>query len=86
VHENSKALPSRQSRFRLNDSERGPLQNADHPQIGRLAEQGPNQSAMEHFGKAVAELFDCRSCYVAVMSHTSGSELEEVRVGHGARA
>jgi DNA-binding CsgD family transcriptional regulator len=82
VHGNSKALPSRQSRFRLNDSERGPLQNADDPQIGQHAEQGPNQSAMEHFGKAVAELFDCRSCYVAVMSHTSGSELAEVRIGH----
>jgi DNA-binding CsgD family transcriptional regulator len=83
MHESSKALPFRQSRFRINHAERGePFQNADEPSIGQSTEQGPNQSAMEHFGKAVAELFDCSSCYVAVMSHTSGSELEEVRVGH----
>ncbi|MCA6118326.1 helix-turn-helix transcriptional regulator [Bradyrhizobium sp. WSM 1738] len=37
---------------------------------------------MEYFGKAVAELFDCASCYVAVMSHRNGSELKEVRIGH----
>jgi hypothetical protein len=83
MHESSKALPFRQSRFRINHAERGePFQNADEPTIGQPTEQSPNQSAMEHFGKAVAELFDCSSCYVAVMSHTSGSELEEVRVGH----
>ncbi|MEH2538774.1 MULTISPECIES: helix-turn-helix transcriptional regulator [unclassified Bradyrhizobium] len=39
---------------------------------------------MEYFGKAVAELFDCNSCYVAAMSHTGGSELNEVRIGHAA--
>ena len=83
MHESSKALPFGQSRFRVNHAERGePFQNADEQQIGQPTEQGPNQSAMEYFGKAVAELFDCNSCYVAVMSHTSGSELEEVRIGH----
>jgi DNA-binding CsgD family transcriptional regulator len=83
VHESSKALPFRQSRFRVNHAERGePFQNADEPQIGQPTEQGPTQSAMEYFGKAVAELFDCSSCYVAVMSRTSGSELQEVRIGH----
>jgi DNA-binding CsgD family transcriptional regulator len=83
VHESSKALPSRQGGFRFNDAERGePRQNAEDPQIGRPTEQGPNRSAMEYFGKAVAELFECNSCYVAVISHTSGSELKEVRIGH----
>jgi DNA-binding CsgD family transcriptional regulator len=37
---------------------------------------------MEHFGNAVGQLFECRSCYVAVMPHSAGSELEEARVGH----
>jgi DNA-binding CsgD family transcriptional regulator len=83
VHQTSKALPFRQSRFRVNHAERGePSQNADEPQTGQPTERGPNQSALECFGKAVAELFDCNSCYVAVMSHPSGAELEEVRVGH----
>ena len=82
MHESSKGLPFGQ-RFRGNHAESGePFQNADEPQIGQPTEQGPNQRAMEYFGKAVAELFDCSSCYVAVMSHASGSELEEVRVGH----
>jgi DNA-binding CsgD family transcriptional regulator len=83
VHENSKALPPRQGGFRFNGAELDDcLGNADYPQIGRSAEQGLNQSAMEYFGKAVAELFECNSCYVAVMSRASGSELKEVRFGH----
>ncbi|WP_197423016.1 helix-turn-helix transcriptional regulator [Bradyrhizobium valentinum] len=82
MHENSKALPLRHSGFRFSDAERGESRNAEDPQIGRSTEQGPNQRAMEYFGKAVAELFECSSCYVAVMSRTSGSELKEVRIGH----
>jgi DNA-binding CsgD family transcriptional regulator len=83
VHESSKTLPFRQSRFRINHAERGePFQNADEPQTAQPTEQGRNRRAMEHFGNAVAGLFDCNSCYVAVMSHTNGSRLEEVRIGH----
>ena len=83
MHENSKALPFTRSGFRLKEAERGQLlQNAEDIQMGRTTGSGPNRRAMEHFGKAVAGLFECNSCYVAVMSHTSGSELEEVRVGH----
>ena len=85
MHENGKTLPSRQGGFRFNDAERGePLQYAEDPPIGGPAEQGTDQRAMEYFGKAVAELFDCNSCYVAAMSHTGGSELKEVRIGHAA--
>jgi hypothetical protein len=84
VHENGKVLPSREGVFRFNAAERGePLQYAEDPQIGGTAEQGPDQSAMDYFGKAVAELLDCNSCYVAAMSHTR-SELKEVRIGHAA--
>jgi DNA-binding CsgD family transcriptional regulator len=82
VHQSSKAFPFRQSRFRVSHAERGEsFQNADGPQAAQPTEQGPNQSAMEYLGKAVAELFDCHSCYVAVMSRAGGAELEEVQVG-----
>ncbi|MDE5458466.1 helix-turn-helix transcriptional regulator [Bradyrhizobium sp. CSA112] len=82
MHENSKALPLRHSGFRFDDAEGGESRNAEDPQIAGSIEQGPNQRAMEYFGKAVAELFECNSCYVAVMSRTSESELKEVRIGH----
>ncbi len=83
MHGNSKTVPSRADGFRFNNSVGGePHQNADDAQPGGPAERGPNQSAMEYFGKAVAELFDCASCYVAVKSDTGGSELKEVRIGH----
>ena len=83
MHQSSKAFPFRQSRFRVSHAERGKsFQNANGPQAAQPTEQGPNQSAMEYLGKAVAELFDCHSCYVAVMSHAGGAELEEVQVGH----
>jgi DNA-binding CsgD family transcriptional regulator len=83
MHGNSKTLACRLGGFRFNDAADGELhQTADDPQIERPAEQGPSRRAMEYFGKAVAELFDCDSCYVAVKSHTSGSELKEVRIGH----
>ena len=83
MHQGSKAFPLRQSRFRVSHAERGEaFQNVEGPQAAPPTEQGPNQSAMEYLGKAVAELFDCHSCYVAVMPHAGGAELEEVRVGH----
>ena len=83
MHQSSKAFPFRQSRFRVNHAEHGEsFQNVDEPQMGQPTKQSPNQSAMEYLGKAVAELFDCHSCYVAVMSHAGGAELEEVQVGH----
>src|SRR5262245_47060505 len=37
---------------------------------------------MERFGKAVAELLNCSSCYVAIMSPSTGGQLEQVRVGN----
>jgi DNA-binding CsgD family transcriptional regulator len=74
----------RQSQFRVNHAKPGePVESGDEPQIGQQpAEQGPSQSAMEYFGKAVAELFDCHSCYVAVMPRADGAGLQEVRIGH----
>jgi DNA-binding CsgD family transcriptional regulator len=82
MHANGKSLPSGQVGLRFNDTAGGePHHNADRETAG-TAEQDPNQSAMEYFGKAVAELFDCDSCYVAVKSSTSGSQLKEARIGH----
>jgi DNA-binding CsgD family transcriptional regulator len=79
---NSRILPSRVDGFRFDHTEGGELpRNADGRRIEESAEQDPNKSAMEYFGKAVAELFDCDSCYVAVKSHANGSELKEVRIG-----
>ena len=81
MDQSSKGVPF--NRFRVSHAERGEsFQNADEPQTGQPTKQGPNQSAMEYLGKAVADLFDCHSCYVAVMSHASGAQLEEVRIGH----
>ena len=45
-------------------------------------EPSPHHRIMEHFGKAVAELLNCGSCYVAIMSPSTGAQLEEVRVGN----
>ncbi|MBR1120515.1 helix-turn-helix transcriptional regulator [Bradyrhizobium lablabi] len=73
----------RQYQFRVNHAESDkPVRNADEDQADRPERQGPNQSAIEYFGEAVAELFDCNSCYVAVVPRTIGSELQEARIGN----
>ena len=86
MYENSKALACRQSGGRFDLAERAqPFQNLERLTIRlrRAApEKTPNRTAMEHFGNAIAELFECSSCYVAVMSHAAGSKLEEAGVGH----
>lgn len=83
MHGNSKPLPSRPDGFRFNRTAGARShQHADDPRTGGPEEQDPNQSAMEYFGRAVAELFDCASCYVAVKSDSGGSELKQVRIGH----
>jgi DNA-binding CsgD family transcriptional regulator len=87
VYENSKALPFRRNAGRFDDAERAqPLYNADRLAIrlhsGHSLEKTATRTAMEYFGKAVAQLLECGSCYVAVTSHAAGSELEEARIGH----
>lgn len=47
-----------------------------------LLQPSPHHRIMERFGKAVAELLNCGSCYVAIMSPATGAQLEEVRVGN----
>lgn len=87
MYENSKALPFRQNGGRFDHAERArPLHNVERFAIrlhtGPTDEKTASRTALEHFGSAVAELLECSSCYVAVMSDAAGSKLEEARVGH----
>ena len=77
MHECSKALPSAQDDFRSDCVERASKQGNDGcGPSGPCPEPRPQQTAMEYFAKAMAELLGCRSCYVAMIS---SSGLEEVR-------
>lgn len=79
MHECSKALPSAQDDFRSDRVERASKQANDGcGPPGPGPEPRPQQTAMEYFAKAMAELLGCRNCYVALIS---GSGLEEVRIG-----
>lgn len=79
MHECSKALPSAQDDSRSDRVERASKQANDGcGPSGPGPEPRPQQTAMEYFAKAMAELLGCRNCYVALIS---GSGLEEVRVG-----
>jgi hypothetical protein len=76
VHENNKAI-----RFWRTEAERAQkLDDAEWLPPGLdtepVRQTTPTKAVMEYFGKAVAELLECSSCYVAVMSHATGSELE----------
>jgi DNA-binding CsgD family transcriptional regulator len=87
VYENGKALPYRQNGARFDDAEREQtLHNVERLAIKLHGEPAPdktaNRAAMECFGNAVAQLLECSSCYVAVMSRAAGSELEQARIGH----
>jgi DNA-binding CsgD family transcriptional regulator len=90
VHEISKASVFAQA-GRSDHAESQPLASADNlsielrepsPLEQRPLVPSPHQRIMERFGKAVAELLNCGSCYVAIMSPATGGQLEEVRVGN----
>jgi hypothetical protein len=49
---------------------------------GITCEKTTSRAAMEYFGKAVAELLDCSSCYVATLLPNAISAIEEVRIGY----
>jgi DNA-binding CsgD family transcriptional regulator len=84
VYENGKASSAWQSgRFdfgkpMLCDVERRAIKL--NPAISR--ERSASRAAMEYFGKAIAELLDCNSCYVATMFPNAISAIEEVRIGY----
>jgi DNA-binding CsgD family transcriptional regulator len=88
VFESKKAILSRQIGGRLHHTlPAQPLHNVERLQTrlhtGPTPEKAADRTAMEHFGRSVAELLECSSCYVAVMPHrAAGSMLEEVRIGH----
>jgi len=85
VHENGKALPYWQNGAGFHHAKRArPLRSAEGPirlHTGPADQTAANQTAIEYFGRAVAELLECRSCYVAVMPQAPGSELQEARIG-----
>ena len=79
MHECNKALPSVQDDLRSDGVEPASKQGNDGcGPSGPCPEPRPQQTAMEYFAKAMAELLGCRSCYVAMIS---SSGLEEVRIG-----
>lgn len=45
-------------------------------------ERSVERAAMACFGSAIAELLECKRCYVATIADASGQKMEEVRVGH----
>lgn len=83
MYENSKALPSRGSRFARVERAQS-LHNVEHLSIQLppwpSREKAARRVVMEQFGRAVTELLDCPSCYVATMSR-AGATIEEARVG-----
>ncbi len=84
MYENSKSFSARQSQCfgrplqALRDVEPPTLEPA--PATNR--EKTTSRAAMEYFGRAAAELLDCKSCYVATMFPNATSGLVEVRIGN----
>jgi len=52
------------------------------PRNGPNQERSVERAVMACFGSAIAELLECKRCYVAMISDVSGLKTEEVRVGH----
>lgn len=52
------------------------------PLGGSKQEKSAERAAMACFGSAIAELLECKKCYVAIIADASGLKLEEIRVGH----
>jgi DNA-binding CsgD family transcriptional regulator len=86
VYENGKALSTRQEQYadlaRRMHSPRGVEQITIGLTSEASRERTASRAAMEHFGRTVAELLDCKSCYVATKFASATSDLDEVRVGH----
>lgn len=87
MYESSKAPFARQGRFVDLDNQIQPVrprevdvtQSSLRLDLGRMA----NRTAMENFGLAIAELLDCKKCYVATMFPNATSGFNEVRIGYG---
>lgn len=86
MYENSKALSARQEQYadlaRRLQSPRGVEQITIGLTSEVSRERTASRAAMEYFGRTVAELLDCKSCYVATKFANATSDLDEVRVGH----
>ncbi|WP_458758562.1 helix-turn-helix transcriptional regulator [Afipia sp. TerB] len=86
MHENGKVLFTPQSGFFDLAKPAQSLRGVERMAITLNPETSPQKmarrAAMEYFGRAIAELLDCKSCYVATMFPNATSGLEDVRIGH----
>ncbi|MFK4511761.1 helix-turn-helix transcriptional regulator [Bradyrhizobium daqingense] len=85
MHENGKVLPHWQNGgdFYPTESACSTIDAEDlAEQSVNLADQSIVQRAMEYFGWRIAELLECRSCYVAAaVRRNSGQQLLQARIG-----
>lgn len=86
MYENSKALSIRQDQYASLARRMQSLRDIEQVTIGTDPEinweKTASRAVMEYFGRAVAELLDCKSCYVATKFPNATSNLDEVRIGH----
>ena len=85
LHENGKVLPYWQNGFGFHTTETARSRtDVDGPgkQFATPADRSVGEVAMEHFGRGIAELLECRSCYIAAaMRRVSGQQLLQARIG-----
>jgi DNA-binding CsgD family transcriptional regulator len=85
LHENGKVLPHWQNGigFYPTESVRSTIDAEGLvEQFASPADESVGQMAMEHFGRGIAELLECRSCYIAAaMRRASGQRLLQAGIG-----
>ncbi|WP_271587922.1 helix-turn-helix transcriptional regulator [Bradyrhizobium sp. CCBAU 53415] len=85
MHQNGKVLPHWQNRvgFCHTDSARSTIDAEGLvEQSAEPADQSVGRTTMEYFGRGIAKLLECRSCYVAAaIRRPSCQELLQVRIG-----
>ncbi|WP_194390637.1 helix-turn-helix transcriptional regulator [Bradyrhizobium sp. CCBAU 51765] len=85
MHEDGKVLPHWQNKvsFYRTDSTRSTIDAEGLvEQFAKPADQSVGHLTMEYFGRGIAKLLECRSCYVAAATHrASGQQLLQARIG-----
>lgn len=85
MHQNGKVLPHWQNRvgFYHTESARSTIDAEGLvEQSAEPADQSVGRTTMEYFGRGIAKLLECRSCYVAAaIRRASCQELLQVRIG-----
>lgn len=85
MHENGKVLPHWQNGvgFYPKESARSAIDAEGLVErFAKPVDQSVGHIAMEYFGRGIAELLECRSCYIAAaMPRASGQQLLQARIG-----